>query len=665
MLGIARFLSLMLASLLLDSARGLHNASQRTFEIDYQHNRFLKDGRPFRYISGSIHYFRVPRFYWKDRLLKMKMAGLNAIQIYVPWNFHEPQPGQYQFSEDHDVEHFIQLAHELSLLVILRPGPYICAEWEMGGLPAWLLQNESIVLRSSDPGYLAVVDKWLGVILPKMKPLLYQNGGPIITVQLENEYGSYFTCDYDYLRFLQKRFRYHLGNDVILFTTDGAQHKMLQCGTLQGLYATVDFGPGANITNAFLIQRKYEPKGPLVNSEFYTGWLDHWGQPHSTVTIEAVVSSLHDILARGANVNLYMFIGGTNFAYWNGANMPYQAQPTSYDYDAPLSEAGDLTQKYFAVREVIQKFQKVPEGPIPPSTPKFAYGKVALKKLKTVEESLNILCPTGPIKSLYPLTFIQVKQYFGFVLYRTTLPQDCSNPTPLSSPLSGVHDRAYVSVDGVPQGILDRSSVITLNITGKAGATLDLLVENMGRVNYGDYINDYKGLISNLTLNSSVLTDWMIFPLDTENAVRHLGGWHGNNSRCHGKACAYGSSNYTLPAFYVGNFSIPSEIPDLPQDTFITFPGWTKGQVWINGFNLGRYWPARGPQMTLFVPQHILVTSAPNTIIALELERAPCSDDYPKLCTVEFVDKPVISAAVTYSHPLQDVYNQHSGLDYV
>lgn len=655
----------MLVSLLLDSARGLHNAPQRTFEIDYKYDRFLKDGQPFRYISGSIHYFRIPSFYWKDRLLKMKMAGLNAIQIYVPWNFHEPQPGQYQFSEDHDVEHFIQLAHELSLLVILRPGPYICAEWEMGGLPAWLLQNRSIVLRSSDPGYLAAVDKWLGVILPKMKPLLYQNGGPIITVQVENEYGSYFTCDYDYLRFLQKRFRYHLGNDVVLFTTDGAQKKMLQCGTLQGLYATVDFGPGVNITSAFLTQRKYEPKGPLVNSEFYTGWLDHWGQPHSTVTTEVVVSSLHDILARGANVNLYMFIGGTNFAYWNGANIPYQAQPTSYDYDAPLSEAGDLTEKYFAVRDVIQKFQKVPEGPIPPSTPKFAYGKVALKKLKTVEESLNILCPNGPIKSLYPLTFIQVKQYFGFVLYRTTLPQDCSNPTPLSSSLSGVHDRAYVSVDGVPQGILDRSNMITLNITGKAGATLDLLVENMGRVNYGDYINDYKGLISNLTLNASILTDWTIFPLDTENAVRYLGGWHGNDNRCYGIACAHDSSNYTLPAFYVGNFSIPSGIPDLPQDTFIKFPGWTKGQVWINGFNLGRYWPARGPQMTLFVPRHILVTSAPNTIIALELERAPCSDNYPKLCTVEFVDKPVISAAVTYSHLLQDVYNQHTGLDHV
>uniref|UniRef100_K9J2B7 Beta-galactosidase n=1 Tax=Desmodus rotundus TaxID=9430 RepID=K9J2B7_DESRO len=658
--GVVRILSLLLVSLLLGTARGLRNVSQKTFTIDYNRNCFLKDGQPFRYISGSIHYFRVPRFYWKDRLLKMKMAGLNAIQIYVPWNFHEPQPGQYQFSEDHDVECFIQLAHELELLVVLRPGPYICAEWEMGGLPAWLLEKENIVLRSSDPDYLAAVDKWLGVILPKMKPLLYQNGGPIITVQVENEYGSYFSCDYDYLRFLQKRFHYHLGNDVILFTTDGSNEKLVQCGALQGLYATVDFGPGANITDAFLIQRKYEPKGPLINSEFYTGWLDHWGQPHSTVKTEAVVSSLQNILARGANVNLYMFIGGTNFAYWNGANMPYQAQPTSYDYDAPLSEAGDLTEKYFAVRDVIRKFEKVPEGPIPPSTPKFAYGRVALKKLKTVEESLNILCPKGPIKSLYPLTFIQVKQYFGFVLYRTTLPEDCGSPTPLSSPFSGVHDRAYVSVDGVPQGILDRSNVITLNITGKAGATLDLLVENMGRVNYGHFINDYKGLISNLTLNSNILTDWMIFPLDTENAAYHLGGWHGNEGSCPGKACAPSSSNYTVPAFYVGNFSIPSEIPDLPQDTFIQFPGWTKGQVWINGFNLGRYWPARGPQMTLFVPRHILVTSAPNTIVVLELERAPCRDSPPEPCIVEFVDKPVISAAVSYSPLFQGLSDPDS-----
>ncbi|KAM9187502.1 beta-galactosidase isoform 3-T3 [Dugong dugon] len=559
-------LSLLLMPLLLGSARGLHNASQRMFKIDYSQNYFLKDGQPFRYISGSIHYHRVPSFYWKDRLLKMKMAGLNAIQMYVPWNFHEPLPGQYQFSDDHDVEHFIQLAHEMELLVILRPGPYICAEWDMGGLPAWLLEKESIVLRSSDPDYLAAVDKWLGVLLPKIKPLLYQNGGPIITVQVENEYGSYFTCDYDYLRFLQNRFRYHLGDEVLLFTTDGARETLLQCGTLQGLYATVDFGAGCNITAAFEIQRKTEPRGPLVNSEFYTGWLDHWGQPHSRVSTEAVTSSLYNMLALGANVNMYMFMGGTNFAYWNGANTPYAAQPTSYDYDAPLTEAGDLTEKYFAVRDVIRKFEKVPDGPIPPSTPKFAYGKVTLKKLKTVGEALNILSPSGPTKSIYPLTFVQVKQYFGFVLYRTTLPKNCSDPTPLSAPINGVRDRAYVSVNGVPQGILERNRVFTVNITGEAGATLDVLVENMGRVNYGRYNNDFKG------------------------------------------------------------------------------------QVWINGFNLGRYWPTRGPQMTLFVPQHILVTSAPNTVTVLELEHAPCNSVDPALCTVEFVDKPVISTAVTYSH---------------
>lgn len=629
---------------LLGAAHSFYNVSRRTFELDYNRDRFLKDGQPFRYISGSIHYFRIPRFYWEDRLLKMKMAGLNAIQMYVPWNFHEPQPGQYEFSGDRDVEHFIQLAHQLGLLVILRPGPYICAEWDMGGLPAWLLEKESIVLRSSDPDYLAAVDKWLAVLLPKMKRLLYQNGGPIITVQVENEYGSYFACDYNYLRFLEHRFRFHLGNDIILFTTDGAAGKLLKCGTLQNLYATVDFGTGSNITQAFLIQRNFEPKGPLINSEFYTGWLDHWGQPHSKVKTEKLAASLYKLLARGANVNLYMFIGGTNFAYWNGANIPYAPQPTSYDYDAPLSEAGDLTEKYFAVRDVIRKFKDVPEGPIPPTTPKFAYGKVALRKFKTVTEALGILCPNGPVKSLYPLTFTQVKQYFGYVLYRTTLPQDCSNPKPIfSSPINGVRDRAYVSVDGVPQGILDRNLRRTLDIQGKAGATLDILVENMGRVNYGSSIKDFKGLISNMTLNFTVLTNWTIFPLDTETLGRsHLGDWKATDEGHLNGHSTLRSSDFILPTFYVGNFSIPSGIPDLPQDTFIQFPGWAKGQVWINGFNLGRYWPTKGPQMTLFVPRNILTTSAPNNITVLELESSPCRNGTPELCTVEFVDTPVI-----------------------
>ncbi|NXO38969.1 BGAL galactosidase, partial [Locustella ochotensis] len=598
----------------------VQNVPERSFGIDYDSNCFIKDGQPFRYISGSIHYSRVPPYYWKDRLLKMKMAGLDAIQTYVPWNYHEPQMGTYDFFGGKDLEYFLQLANDIGLLVILRAGPYICAEWDMGGLPAWLLEKKSIVLRSSDSDYLEAVERWMGVLLPKMRPYLYQNGGPIIMVQVENEYGSYFACDYNYLRFLLKLFRLHLGDEVVLFTTDGASQFHLKCGALQGLYATVDFAPGGNVTAAFLAQRSSEPKGPLVNSEFYTGWLDHWGHRHSVVPAETIAKTLNEILARGANVNLYMFIGGTNFAYWNGANMPYMPQPTSYDYDAPLSEAGDLTEKYFALRKVIGMYKQLPEGLIPPTTPKFAYGKVRLQKASTVLEILDGLSPSGPVRSAYPLTFVELKQYFGYVLYRTTLPKNCVDPTLLSSPLNGVHDRAYVSVDGVPQGVLERDKSLKINITGQAGANLDILVENMGRVNFGRYNNDFKGLVSNLTLAQDILVGWEIYPLDIDGAVNYGISYFLDHPKTSIKAL-----NYEVPTFYTGTLSIPGGIPDLPQDTYVNFPGWTKGQIWINGFNLGRYWPARGPQLTLYVPGNVLVASAPNNITVLELERSPCS----------------------------------------
>ncbi|NXX42463.1 BGAL galactosidase, partial [Tricholaema leucomelas] len=593
----------------------------RSFGIDHDCGCFTKDGSPFRYISGSIHYSRVPSYYWKDRLLKMKMAGLDAIQTYVPWNYHEPQPNVYDFSGDKDLEYFLQLANDTGLLVILRAGPYICAEWDMGGLPAWLLEKKSIVLRSSDSDYLAAVEKWMGVLLPKMRPHLYQNGGPIVMVQVENEYGSYFACDYDYLRALLKLFRQHLGEEVVLFTTDGASQFHLRCGALQGLYATVDFAPGGNVTAAFLAQRSSEPTGPLVNSEFYTGWLDHWGHRHSVVPTQTIAKTLNEILARGANVNLYMFIGGTNFGYWNGANMPYMPQPTSYDYDAPLSEAGDLTEKYFALREVIGMYKQLPEGLIPPTTPKFAYGKLRLQEVGTVVELLNRLSPARAVKSTYPLTFVQLKQYFGFVLYRTALPKNCTEPAQLSAPLNAVHDRAYVSVDGVPQGVLERDKSLAINITGKAGASLDILVENMGRVNFGRYNNDFKGLVSNLTLDEDTLVEWEMYPLDLDGAVKHDMSGHLDRP----KRSVDQQPSYEVPTFYTGTLSIPEGIPDLPQDTYVKFPGWTKGQIWINGFNLGRYWPARGPQLTLFVPRNILVSSVPNNVTVLELEHSPCS----------------------------------------
>uniref|UniRef100_A0A3P9NEL3 Beta-galactosidase n=1 Tax=Poecilia reticulata TaxID=8081 RepID=A0A3P9NEL3_POERE len=610
-----------------------------SFSVDYENNCFRKDGEQFRYISGSIHYNRIPRAYWKDRLLKMYMAGLNAIQTYIPWNYHEETPGQYNFSGDRDVEYFLKLAQDIGLLVILRPGPYICGEWDMGGLPAWLLNKKNIVLRSSDPDYIAAVDKWMGKLLPMMKPYLYQNGGPIITVQVENEYGSYFTCDYDYMRHLTKLFRAQLGDEVVLFTTDGAGVNYLKCGSIQGLYATVDFGPGANITAAFAAQRHAEPYGPLVNSEFYTGWLDHWGSRHSVVSSAVVAKSLSQMLAVEANVNLYMFIGGSNFGYWNGANSPYAAQPTSYDYDAPLSEAGDLTEKYFAIRDVIRMYSKVPEGPIPPTTPKYAYGSVKMQKLQTVLSAVETLSFSGPVKSTYPQTFTDLNQSFGFVLYRTTLPVNCSQPTPLSSPLNGVHDRAYVSVDGVSLGVLERNKVLSVNVTGNAGSQVDILVENMGRINYGKDINDFKGLVSNLNLGQSPLTGWTMYSLSIDEAVRQgLLGEQSPTQRDPGQP-----ATLSLPAFYNGSFIIPDGIPDLPQDTYVKLPGWKKGQIWINGFNLGRYWPARGPQVTLFVPASILSTAAPNNVTVLELEADPCSS-LP--CTIEFTNTPILNATV-------------------
>ncbi|KAA0715931.1 Beta-galactosidase [Triplophysa tibetana] len=548
-------------------------ADSYSFSIDYENNCFRKDGKPFQYISGSIHYSRIPRDYWKDRLLKMYMTGLNAIQVYVPWNFHETIQGTFNFVGDRDLEYFLNLANQTGLLVILRPGPYICAEWEMGGLPAWLLHKPNIILRSADTEYLQAVSDWLAVLLTKIKPWLYQNGGNIISVQVENEYGSYFACDYNYMRHLHTLFRLFLGEDIILFTTDGNTDKEMICGTLEGLYATIDFGTDTNITTAFNRQRRFEPKGPLVNSEFYTGWLDHWGEKHASVDNEKVSQMLREMLVMGASVNMYMFEGGTNFGYWNGADYDtrFRSVVTSYDYNAPLSEAGDPTDKLLAIRDVIKTFRDIPVGPMPPATPKLAYGFVTLLKVGYISSLLDTLSPQGPVRSQYPLTFEEVKQYYGFMLYRTTLPRNVPEPTPLISPLNGIRDRAYVSVNG--------------------------------------------GLLGNLILGNDVLNDWLIYPLEINTAVGS--GWlQSDHSEIPpGPELEPGDG----PIIYSGTLKTKG----LQWDSFLKLNGWTKGQVWVNGVNLGRYWPQRGPQQTLYVPGPFLSATQPNNITVLELERAP------------------------------------------
>uniref|UniRef100_A0A8C3TT92 Galactosidase beta 1 like n=1 Tax=Catharus ustulatus TaxID=91951 RepID=A0A8C3TT92_CATUS len=590
--------------------------SARSFQLDYEHNCFRKDGAPFRYISGSIHYARVPRPAWRDRLLKMYLSGLSTVQVYVPWNYHETLPGVYDFTGNRDVEAFLDLTAELGLLVILRPGPYICAEWEMAGCrPAGVDAAASPCPASVPPAYLAAVDSWLHVLLPKIRPRLYQQGGNIISVQVENEYGSYYACDYGYLRHLLGSFRALLGSEVLLFTTDSAGAQELRCGTLQGLYATVDFGPGSNVTEAFGALRRVEPKGPLVNSEYYTGWLDYWGEAHASTSAAWVARGLEDMLQLGASINMYMFHGGTNFAYWSGADYKDQYKPvtTSYDYDAPLSEAGDPTEKLFAIRTVISKFQPLPVGPMPPATPKYAYGWVALRKYADLLDVLDVLCPSGPIQSQFPLTFEALKQAYGFMVYHTQLPWDVPDPATLGAPPHSICDRGYVMLQKEYQGTLERDGQTTLHVTGRGGDTLDILLENMGRISFGANTSDFKGLLGNLSLNSRPLSNWQIYPLAIDTAVQQ--GWP------QAALPKSSSAGRVGPAFYTGTF----ETPGIAWDTFVKFPGWSKGLLWINGFNLGRYWSRRGPQQTLFVPGSVLHVGRPNNITVLELEEAPPS----------------------------------------
>ncbi|XP_068823319.1 beta-galactosidase-1-like protein isoform X2 [Capricornis sumatraensis] len=515
----------------------LPQADTRSFVVDRDHNRFLLDGAPFRYVSGSLHYFRVPRVLWADRLFKMRMSGLNVVQFYVPWNYHEPEPGVYNFNGSRDLFAFLQEATLANLLVILRPGPYICAEWEMGGLPAWLLRKPKIHLRTSDPA--------------------------------------------------------------------------------------------DNMTKIFGLLRKYEPRGPLVNSEYYTGWLDYWGQNHSTRSIPAVTKGLEKMLKLGASVNMYMFHGGTNFGYWNGADEKGRFLPitTSYDYDAPISEAGDPTPKLFAIRNVISKFQEVPLGPLPPPSPKMMLGPLTLHLDGNLLDFLDFLCPQGPIHSVLPMTFEAVNQVHGYMLYRTYLTHTVSEPTQLWVPNNGVHDRAYVMVDGVFQGVLERNMEHNLFLMGKIGATLDVLLENMGRLSFGSNSSDFKGLLQPPILGQTVLTQWLMFPLKVDNLVKE---WF--------PIQPLKSSHPQTPSgptFYSTTFPILNS----GGDTFLFLPGWTKGQVWINGFNLGRYWTKRGPQQTLYVPRPLLFPrGAHNRITLLELENVPPQPQ------IQFLDRPILNS---------------------
>ena len=606
-----------------------HKRVDRSFVIDYENNCFLKDGRPFRYISGSVHYFRIPNIYWSDSMKKAKAMGLNTIQSYIAWNVHEVNEGHYDFKGGSDILHFINLAQQNDLLVILRPGPYIDAEWEFGGFPWWIAKSKMVMRTSTDLRYTNYVLNWFNTLLPMLKPYLYKNGGPIIALQVENEYGNYYACDREYMEELKNIFLHHLGNDIVLFTTDGYTDDYLKCGTLPSLLATIDFGTEISAKNAFKLLRKYQKKGPLVNSEFYTGWLDYWGKVHQTRNAKEVAIYLDEILRLNASVNLYMFQGGSNFRFMNGAdidNGQFMISPTSYDYDAPISESGDLQEKFFALRNVIQNYTDFPLPPIPESSVKVAYGKVFMKKFIDLNQALSLLHEySQPVHFKNPLTFEEVNMAYGFMLYQAKLPALNKKKNLLE--IEQVHDRSTIYVDGVKQGWANRGRV-KLNIT--QGQTLEILVENQGRLAYApkgvNYLPDAKGLLSEVRVNRKIIYDWLMFRIN-DSVVNHLQKINKSTSK---------QERTSTGLFFFSSF-----ITENIQDTYIKMKGWKKGQIYINRYNVGRYWSAAGPQQTLFIPKSFL-NEKENSVVIFELDDPPCLLTKIWECFIEFVDKPIL-----------------------
>lgn len=574
----------------------------------YSGSSFYFNNEPIQIISGAIHHFRVVPEYWEDRLLKLKACGFNTVETYVAWNIHEPQKGQFNFEGIADLVCFIEIAGEIGLHVIVRPSPYICAEWEFGGFPAWLLAEPDMRLRCYHKPFLDHVDAYYDVLLPKLRPLLCTQGGPIIAMQIENEYGSYGN-DKPYLNYL-KDAMIKRGIDVLLFTSDGPEDYMLQGGMVDGVLATVNFG--SRPAEAFAKLRKYQPDAPIMCMEFWNGWFDHWREGHHTRPAQDVAEVLDEMLSMGASVNFYMFHGGTNFGFYNGANGhtedSYEPTITSYDYDVLLDESGEPTNKYYAVRDVIAKHQKLADIELPQPVAKQAYGEVAMTGQAPL--SLNISRISQPIQSAYPLPMEELGQDYGFIQYSTFL----SGPRP-KQPLNiqDLHDRAMVFLDGRILGTLDRSqpgAVIEFEVP-EGGAHLSILVENMGRVNYGPYIKDFKGVTEGVQHGMQFLSDWTIHPLPLSD----LSGLVFEPISIHME-----------PSFYRGEFTVNGV-----ADTFLSLDGWIKGVVFVNGFNLGRYWNV-GPQRTLYVPGPLLREGS-NEINIFELHGAAA----PR---IRFVDKP-------------------------
>jgi beta-galactosidase len=614
---------------------GLHTAVYAgTFSTDG--GKFTLNGKPFQIIAGEMHYARIPRGEWESRLKMARLMGLNTISTYVFWNYHEPKPGMFDFKSDNrDLAEFLRMAQRESLYVILRPGPYACAEWDFGGFPSWLLKDHDLKVRSQDENFLKAANEYIHRLGEEVAPLQITNGGPIIMVQVENEYGSYGN-DTVYEGKIRDMIR-SAGFTVPLFTADGSSE--CRNAHLAGVLPAINGEDNAQRLRDTV--NKYNGgQGPYFVPEFYPGWLDHWGEDHANVPDSDFLPRYDTLISQGVSVSLYMFHGGTNFGFMNGANYGghYQPQPTSYDYDAPLDEAGRPTEKYFALAKLLR-------GHVPDST-EYTIPRIAPPMNINLTQSTGMFDQLAlPIHSDSLLSMEDIGQSYGYMLYRTKI----NTPVTGTLRLEGLRDYAIVFINAVKSYSMKHGIAIThgkkiasldrrhkqekvqISIS-KVPATLDILVENGGRVNYGKaMLDNRKGIISRVTLNGKLLTGWDIYPISTDPPLS--------------KYFADGGF-LDAPAYYKGSFVVYQA-----GGLFLDMRQWGKGCVWVNGHCIGRYWGI-GPQQTLYVPEEwlrtqqidssmvdwaMLLPGTWNTIEILEIEKA--SDSRSIAC----VNEPILN----------------------
>ncbi len=552
---------------------------------------FLLNGEPFVVKAAELHYPRIPREYWEQRILLCKALGMNTICLYTFWNAHEPKMDRFDFTGQNDIREFIRLCGKNDMKVILRPGPYVCAEWEMGGLPWWLLKKKDIRLREQDPFFMERVDKFQQALAGQVGDLTIADGRPIIMVQVENEYGSYGT-DRPYVSEIRDMLRKNFGRDVTLFQCDWSSN-YLNNG-LDDLIWTMNFGTGANIDQQFASLKEHRPDSPLMCSEFWSGWFDKWGANHETRPAADMIAGIDEMLSKGISFSLYMTHGGTNWGHWAGANSPgFAPDVTSYDYDAPISESGQTTPKYWELRKTLAKYMDgKKQAPVPALIRPIEIKGFDFKEIAPLRDNMP-----QPREDAEIRTMEEYDQGFGSILYSTTLPE---LRTEALLTVNDPHDFAQIFVEGRYVGKLDRRNgekELMLPPCSK-GARLDILVEAMGRINFGRAIKDFKGITGNVTLTVEK---------DGHKWVDHLRNWKVYNIEDEYETYAsmkyrpLADSDRTGDRLPIGAYRATFNIKGKPSDTFLNFETWGKGLVYVNGHPMGRIWEI-GPQQTLYMP---------------------------------------------------------------